>query len=29
MTRRESIAIALFVIVAKAITFYLLYRLLR
>lgn len=29
MTRRESIAIFLFVIVAKAVTFYLLYRLLR
>ncbi|MCW0417493.1 hypothetical protein NB717_002144 [Xanthomonas sacchari] len=29
MTRRESIAIAIFVIVAKAVTFYLLYRLLR
>ncbi|MDQ1093876.1 hypothetical protein QE400_003289 [Xanthomonas sacchari] len=29
MTRRESVAIALFVVVAKAVTFYLLYSLLR
>ncbi|QHQ27715.1 hypothetical protein XaFJ1_GM000966 [Xanthomonas albilineans] len=29
MTRRESILIAIFVVIAKAATFYLLYRLLR